>query len=518
VVNAGTDQVITLPTDTANLSGTATDDGLPGATLTTTWSVYSGPDVVSFGDSTSLSTTATFFTEGTYILRLTADDTEYTSFDEMEVTILTPGSDTIPPQVNIVVPAEDSYLARTVDLSANATDNIAVSRIDFYAEGVFIDSVTSEPFTVSWDTSGLANGSYAITAYAIDAVQNESEHTININVDNGEPSYNPPYPYSTYLKGLEWANPDTMIRKAQESDGWAITWADDGDQYTSYGDGWGFRHESPIKLSLGYAKIIDGPTDFEGINIWSPTGDLPVGNGDSGKKSCGMLMVDRVLYMWVRNAVSVGRGSQLVWSDDYAQTWHWMNWKIPELGFICLVNFGQNYAGARDNFVYAYSPNTNHGRRETDSVVLLRVPMDEILDRNAYEFFRGFDGDGNPLWTSDIAQREPVFEFPGGCNRMDVTYNARIGRYIMTMRSRARNGGLNQFSMYEAPEPWGPWSTLYYTETYFGQSLTNLHGGWDESQHVPSKWMGPDDNTFWLLSSSFDSFAVLRGRLTIDNP
>ena len=53
-VNAGTDQTITLPAG-ATLAGTASDDGLPaGSTLTTTWSKFSGPGTVTFGNANQL--------------------------------------------------------------------------------------------------------------------------------------------------------------------------------------------------------------------------------------------------------------------------------------------------------------------------------------------------------------------------------------------------------------------------------------------------------------------------------
>ena len=56
VVNAGPDQTITLPA-TANLAGTATDDGLPNppAKVTTTWSKVSGPGTVTFGNASCAS-------------------------------------------------------------------------------------------------------------------------------------------------------------------------------------------------------------------------------------------------------------------------------------------------------------------------------------------------------------------------------------------------------------------------------------------------------------------------------
>ena len=107
---------------------------------------------------------------------------------------------------------------------------------------------------------------------------------------------------------------------ANQSDNWPITWADDGDLYTGYGDGWGFRHEAPSKLSLGFAKVVGNPQGHDGINIWSSTGET-FGSGDRGEKASGMLMVEGVLYMWVRNADRNGHGCKLAWSSDYAETW-----------------------------------------------------------------------------------------------------------------------------------------------------------------------------------------------------
>jgi hypothetical protein len=85
-VNAGPDQTITLP-DAANLQGAATDDGDPDESLTTTWSVASGPGPVTFGNSSALATTATFDVEGLYVLRLTADDGGLQKSDEITVTV-----------------------------------------------------------------------------------------------------------------------------------------------------------------------------------------------------------------------------------------------------------------------------------------------------------------------------------------------------------------------------------------------------------------------------------------------
>ena len=57
VVEAGANQAITLPANVTSLSGTATDDGLPAASLTTAWSKVSGPGTVTFANAAAPATT-----------------------------------------------------------------------------------------------------------------------------------------------------------------------------------------------------------------------------------------------------------------------------------------------------------------------------------------------------------------------------------------------------------------------------------------------------------------------------
>ena len=130
----------------------------------------------------------------------------------------------------------------------------------------------------------------------------------------------PPYPQSPVITKLTWAPADTIKREARGSDNWPITWANDDYLYTAYGDGWGFKPLLPKKLSLGFAKILGTPEAFSGVNIRSVTGEQ-TGSGSNGKKASGMLMVDGVLYMWVRNADNAGRGCQLAWSNNSAVSW-----------------------------------------------------------------------------------------------------------------------------------------------------------------------------------------------------
>jgi RHS repeat-associated protein len=94
VVTAGPNQTITLPTNTVTLEGVVSDDGLPNNTLTISWSKVSGPGTVTFGNSSAALTQATFSVAGTYVLQLTANDSELSSSANTTVTV-TGGSATV---------------------------------------------------------------------------------------------------------------------------------------------------------------------------------------------------------------------------------------------------------------------------------------------------------------------------------------------------------------------------------------------------------------------------------------
>jgi len=91
LVNAGGSKEFLLSNfpGNVNLNAGVADDGLPDsqAILTTSWSQVSGPGTVIFSDATVVDPTVTFPTDGTYILRLTADDGELTTSDDATIVI-----------------------------------------------------------------------------------------------------------------------------------------------------------------------------------------------------------------------------------------------------------------------------------------------------------------------------------------------------------------------------------------------------------------------------------------------
>ncbi|MBK9166171.1 MAG: serine hydrolase [Bryobacterales bacterium] len=308
----------------------------------------------------------------------------------------------------------------------------------------------------------------------------------------------PPYPPSRIAGDVGWADYRTIVRMAQGSDNWPMTWGDDDAQYTAYGDGWGFDPKTPEKLSIGFAKVTGPPEQFEGINIRTPTGERK-GDGRHGPKASGLLMAGGVLYLWTRNTGN----AQLAWSEDRGRTWAWADWRLSvSFGHPAFLQFGKNYAGSRDGFVYAYSPDSPSAYEGSDHLVLARAPSDRIREQAAWQFFSGLDSRGRPRWSRREAERKPVFTHaPGHVYRTQVNYNAGLGRYLMVQIIAGEEtrfyGG---FGIYEAPEPWGPWSTVYFTERW--------DTGPGESANLPVQWMSEDGLTLHMVFSGDDAFSV----------
>jgi hypothetical protein len=120
-VNAGPDQMVTLSAG-AVLDGTVTDDGLPDppGIVTTTWSPVSGPGTVTFADSGAVDTTASFSTSGTYVLRLTVDDSEASVSDEVQI-LVTP-DDVSVLEVGVAAGSDDSEERSSGQIKMTSTD------------------------------------------------------------------------------------------------------------------------------------------------------------------------------------------------------------------------------------------------------------------------------------------------------------------------------------------------------------------------------------------------------------
>lgn len=94
------------------------------------------------------------------------------------------GGDTTPPSVQLTAPAAGATVSGVVTLSADASDNVAVSKVDFLVDGAVVGTDSSAPYSVSWDSAQVANGGHTVTARAVDTSSNTASSSRSITTQN----------------------------------------------------------------------------------------------------------------------------------------------------------------------------------------------------------------------------------------------------------------------------------------------------------------------------------------------
>lgn len=192
-----------------------------------------------------------------------------------------------------------------------------------------------------------------------------------------------------------------------------------------------------------------------------------------------------------------------------------------------VCNFGKDYEGARNEFVYSYlirfqsyeGPDNYSEKvdwlncQKPGLIDLARVPKDQILDREAYTFFSGME-DGAATWTNAISDRKPVFENPAGVGWcINFSYNAGLKRYLLTTEHTETHRG--NIGIFDAPEPWGPWTTVCYEERWGDGHYPLNTFYWN----FAIKWLSADGKAFSLIFTGRKengSFNVIRGKFVTE--
>src|SRR5207247_4144967 len=91
--------------------------------------------------------------------------------------------DTTPPTVSITAPTAGTALAGTVTVAAGATDDVGVVGVQFKLDGASLGPEdTVAPYSLSWNTATVENGSHTITAVARDAAGNTASAAVTVTV------------------------------------------------------------------------------------------------------------------------------------------------------------------------------------------------------------------------------------------------------------------------------------------------------------------------------------------------
>jgi glucose/arabinose dehydrogenase len=90
--------------------------------------------------------------------------------------------DNIAPTVSITNPANGAIVGRkaNVTITATASDNVGVTRVDFLVNGVLQCSDTTAPYSCVWRVPGAMNKTYQLQARALDLAGNVGTATIQV--------------------------------------------------------------------------------------------------------------------------------------------------------------------------------------------------------------------------------------------------------------------------------------------------------------------------------------------------
>ncbi len=180
---------VSSPTNGASVSGTTTitANASDNTAVVGVQFKVDGANVGSEDVSAPYTTpwTTTGVTNGSHTVTAVARDAAgntATATNTVSVNNVVP--DTTAPTVSFSSPAAGATVSGTTSVSATASDNIAVTSVEFKLDGTTHSTDTSAPYAATWITTGVTDGSHTWTVTARDAAGNASSATRSFNVSN----------------------------------------------------------------------------------------------------------------------------------------------------------------------------------------------------------------------------------------------------------------------------------------------------------------------------------------------
>ena len=197
---------------------------------------------------------------GTHTLTVVAGDAagNTTTSAAVSVTVNNVAADTTAPAVSMTAPANGASVNGTVTVTANATDNVGVTGVQFKLDGANLGSVVTgagPAFSYSWNTATAANGIHTLTAVASDAAGNSaSSGSVSVTVANNQP---------LVVSGVSVG--------AIGSSSAIISWATDrpADSQVAYGATASYGSLSPLAAGLvtSHTVTLGGLTPAHGVSL-----------------------------------------------------------------------------------------------------------------------------------------------------------------------------------------------------------------------------------------------------------
>ena len=346
-----------------------------------------------------------------------------------------------------------------------------------------------------------------------------------------------PYPPSTHIKNITW-DWDSVEIKGPGSDLWHIAWTTDDKVWTAWGDGGGpeVPDDSGVicRAHMGVASTMESPPGITWTNVWGckadGTGcqdwgelthdaacDAPYGDttNDYGVPQT-IFAIGNDLY--VVQSIQGVTEARILKSTDGAHSWtiaSW-TWDTTTGGFhpSGFVTYGAGNSGARDSYAYLLGGKVG----DITGIYMARVPVASLMTQASYEYFTGTAA--SPSWGTWANATRVLYDpdrvgpddGPGNYNYMPskMQYFSAIGRYLLT----THGGDMPELRVYDAPEPWGPWTTVYYSDSWGSYAQTHAL-----YYNIIPKFISGND--FWMIYSAgggpvdYDKLYLMKGTLVL---
>lgn len=97
-------------------------------------------------------------------------------------------TDTTAPTVALTAPTEGVTVTGTVPISATASDNIGVDKVEFYLNSTLLGTDITAPYGLDWNSASMTNSTYTLTAKAYDVAGNFASDVHTVTSQNGDTS------------------------------------------------------------------------------------------------------------------------------------------------------------------------------------------------------------------------------------------------------------------------------------------------------------------------------------------
>ena len=157
---------------------------------------------------------------GPHQLTAVARDAAGNTVTSAAVGVTVNNTDTQPPSVALTAPANGTTVSGTVNLTANATDNVGVAGVRFRVDGVDIGAEdTSAPYSVTWNSGTVPNGSHSLSAIARDAAGNSTTSSVVAITVSNQDATPPTVAFTTPTNGATVSGTITLSANAADNVG-----------------------------------------------------------------------------------------------------------------------------------------------------------------------------------------------------------------------------------------------------------------------------------------------------------